>query len=134
MGASAEVLKAFDALRTDLLHDVSLTCNTSKSHFAYFHDAEAPLMRSQRHALAEHNVEVHDSWVQVLGAVVGKDETAIIDGITVILGDDKGSTVFFRRAQSDALHFNSAMLLLRHCGVPQLNYLLRCTPPSCIAQ
>ena len=133
VGAPAEVLKAFDALRSDLLPAVSLTCNTSKSHFAYFHEIEAPLMRSQRLALAEHNVEVHNNWVHVLGAVVGKDEAAIIDGITVVLGDGGCSTAFFRRVQSDVLHFNSAMLLLRHCGVPQLNYLLRCTPPSCIA-
>jgi hypothetical protein len=106
----------------------------SKSHFAYFHDDTAPLMRSQREALAEHNVHFHDSWVPVLGAVVGKDDAAIIDGLTVTFGDDEGRSAFFRRAQSDALHFNTAMLLLRHCGVPQLNYLLRCMPPTCIAQ
>ena len=26
------------------------------------------------------------------------------------------------------------MLLLRHCVVPQLNHLLRCVPPPCIAE
>ena len=91
-------------------------------------------MRSQQQALAEHDVHSHDSWVPVLGAVVGKDDAAIIDGLTVTFGDDEGRSAFFRRVQSDALHFNSTMLLLRHCGVPQLNYLLRCTPPTCIAQ
>jgi hypothetical protein len=134
VGTPDEVLKAFDALRNDLLSAVSLTCNTSKSHFAYFHDDSAPLMRSQRQSLAEHNVLFHDSWVQVLGAVVGKDATAITDGITRCMGDDAGGGAFFRRVQLDGLHFNNAMLLLRYCGVPQLNYLLRCTPPSCIAQ
>ena len=134
VGAPAEVLKAFDALRTDLLPAVSLTCNTDKSHFAYFHDDTAPLMRSQREALAEHNVHFHHSWVSVLGAVVGKDEAAIVEGVSLTFGDDEGRSAFFRRVQSDALHFNSAMLLLRQCGVPQFNYLLRCTPPSCIAQ
>jgi hypothetical protein len=134
VGTPGEALKAFDALRTDLLPAVSLTCNSSKSHFAYFHDDEAPLLRSQRQALAEHNIEFHDSWVQVVGAIVGKDEAAIIDGVTRTFGDDAGRAAFFRRVQSDALHFNSAMLLLRHCGVPQLNYLLRCMPPPCIAQ
>jgi Reverse transcriptase (RNA-dependent DNA polymerase) len=134
VGTPGEALKAFDALRADLLPAVSLTCNTSKSHFVYFHDDEAPLLRSQRQALAEHNVQFHDSWVQVVGAIVGKDEAAIIDGVTRTFGDDAGRTAFFRRVQSDALHFNSAMLLLRHCGVPQLNYLLRCMPPPCIAQ
>jgi hypothetical protein len=134
VGTPGEALKAFDVLRTDLLPAVSLTCNTAKSHFAYFHDDEAPLLRSQRQALAEHNVQFHGTWVQVVGAIVGKDEAAIIDGVTRTFGDDAGRSAFFRRVQSDALHFNSAMLLLRHCGVPQLNYLLRCTPPPCIAQ
>ena len=31
---------------------------TSKSSFAYFHDADASLMRSIRTTLAEHNIEV----------------------------------------------------------------------------
>ena len=69
-----------------------------------------------------------------MGAIVGKDEAAIIDGVTRTFGDDAGRTAFFRRVQSDALNFNSAMLLLRQCGVPQLNYLLRCMAPPCIAQ
>jgi hypothetical protein len=133
-GTPGEVLKAFDALRTDLLPAVSLSCNTSKSHFAYFHDNDAPLMRSQRQALAEHNVQFHDSWVQVVGAIVGKDEAAIIDGVTRTFGGETDRATFFRRVQSDALQFNSAMLLLRHCGVPQFNYLLRCIPPPCIAE
>ena len=95
VGTPGEVLKAFDALRTDLLLAVSLTCNTTKSHFAYFHDDTAPLMRSQRQALAEHDVQFHDSWVQVLGAVVGKDGAAVADGIACTTGDDGGGGSFF---------------------------------------
>jgi hypothetical protein len=133
VGPPAEALKAFDVLRTELLPSVSLECNTSKSHFAYFHDDTAPLLRSQRQSLAQHDVHFPGSWVPVVGAVVGRDDAAIVDGITRLLSEDAGSSAFFRRVQSDALHLNSAMLLLRQCGVPQLNYLLRCTPPSCVA-
>ena len=134
VGTPGEVLKAFDALRTDLLPAVSLTCNTDKSHFAYFHDDTAPLMHSQRQALADHDMQYYDSWAPVLGAVVGKDSAAVADGIACTTGDDGGGGAFFRRVQSDALRYDSALLLLRHCGVPQMSYLLRCTPPSCIVQ
>jgi len=134
LGRPSEVLKAFDALRAELLPAVSLSCNTAKSHFAYFHDHAAPLLRGQREALADCDVQLHDSWLPVLGAVVGKDDEAIRDGLARTLGEQAGSAAFFRRVQSDALRCNSAMLLLRQCGVPQLNYLLRCTPPPCIAQ
>ena len=115
VGAPAEVLKAFDALRTDLLPAVSLTCNTSKSHFVYFHDDAAPLMRSQRQALAQHDVQLHESWAQVLGAVVGRDDAAIVDGIARSVGEDLGSSAFFRRVQSEALRCNSAMLFYCLC-------------------
>ena len=69
VGSPSEVLKAFDALRADLLPAVSLQCNTSKSHFAYFHDDAAPLLRFQRKTLADHDVQFHDRWVPVLGAL-----------------------------------------------------------------
>ena len=36
--------------------------------------------------------------------------------------------------QQHELSVQSAMLLLRQCAVPQLNYLLRCTPPSCVRE
>ena len=44
-----------------------------------------------------------------------------------------GSAAFFRRLQSPLLLVQSAMLLLRQCAVPQLNYQLRCMAPSCVS-
>ena len=99
VGAPVDVLKAFDALRVDLLPAVSLRCNTSKSHFTYFHDDATPLLRSQRQALADHDVQFHDRWVPVLGAVVGKDDAAIIDGVACTYNDDPSRAAFFRRLQ-----------------------------------
>ena len=87
LGEPAEVLTAFDALRAELLPAVALSCNTSKSRFAYFHDDAAPLLRSQRQALADHDVQVHDSWLPVLGAVVGKHDAAIRHGLARTLGE-----------------------------------------------
>jgi hypothetical protein len=47
---------------------------------------------------------------------------------------DNGSEAFFRRLQSPELLVQSALLVLRQCAVPKLNYLLRCSPPACIAE
>jgi len=117
-----------------LLAPISLQCNTAKSHFAYFHAETAPLLRSAKETLATANIEMHERWIETVGAIVGKDEAAISEGITNMLEHDAGRDTFFYRLQLPQLKVQSAMLLLRQCAVPQLNYLLRCTPPSCIRQ
>ena len=40
----------------------------------------------------------------------------------------------FRRLQSPSLPVQHAMVLLRQCGVPKLNHLLRSIAPSCMGQ
>jgi hypothetical protein len=132
-GEPTEVMKAFDELQR-LLPEIGLEFNTAKSQFAYFHEANAPLLRSIRAALAEHNIQVRTEWVEVVGAVVGKDEDAIRAGVAATLGTDKGTAAFFERLQLDVLKVQSSMLILRQCGVPKMNYALRCIPPPCIAQ
>jgi hypothetical protein len=131
VGNPAEVMKALTALQR-LLPEVSLTCNTSKSHFAYFQDDSAPLMRHIRETLAHHNIEYHSEWVELVGAVVGKNEAAITTGLAAVLDADDGTVAFFRRLQLDELPTNDTMQLLRQCAVPKMTYLLRCTPPPCI--
>ena len=134
VGKPDEVMKAFAALQ-QLLPQVSLECNTSKSHFAYFHHEDAPLKRSIRNALAEHNIQLHDEWMEVVGAVIGRDEQAIRAGVTATLGaHDHGRDAFFYRLQLDVLTEHSCMNLLRQCAVPKMNYLLRCLPPPCVRE
>jgi hypothetical protein len=117
-----------------LLPTVSLQCNTAKSHFVYFHEEAAPLMRSIRQTLAAHDIQLHEHWIEVMGAVIGRDDDAIRAGVVATFGADSGRDAFFRRLQFEGLSVQSAMLLLRHCAVPQLNHLLRCVPPPCIAE
>ena len=131
LGKPTEVIKALAALET-ALPAVSLTCNTAKSHFAYFHTQTAPLTKSVLDTLAAHSVTVHDDCMEVVGAVVGRDEQAIRDGLAK-MRDQTGNDAFFRRLLLDEMPVQSAMLLLRQCMVPKLNYLLRCSPPSCIS-
>jgi hypothetical protein len=132
VGAPAEVMKALTALQT-LLPTVSLRCNTAKSHFAYFHQEAAPLNAAILHTLAQQDITVHDNWMEVMGAVIGRDAKAVQAGVASITSQS-GNDAFFRRLQSPLLSVQSAMLLLRQCAVPQMNYLLRCMPPSCIAE
>ena len=133
VGTPDQVMKALSLLQ-ELLPEASLQCNTSKSHFAWFHQDEAPLLRSVRETLAEHNIHFHDKWLDVVGAVVGKDEDAIREGVTVMFDSDEGRDAFFYRLQLGLLSVQSAMLMLRQCAVPRMNYLLRCLPPPCIVQ
>ena len=56
------------------------------------------------------------------------------EGLNQMLNDDAGQEAFFYRLQLQGLSVQSAMLILRQCAVPQLNYLLRCTPPRCIRE
>jgi hypothetical protein len=64
--------------------------------------------------------------------VVGRDDDAIRRGIRHIMFDNSGHAVFFHRLQLPELGIPTAMLLLRMCMVPSMNYLLRCTAPVCI--
>ena len=130
VGEPAEVLKALAVLET-ALPAVSLACNTSKSHFAYFHGEQAPLMRATLDTLAGHNITIHEEHMEVVGAVVGRDEQAVREGLALVR-QQAGNDAFFRRLLLEEMPVQSAMLLLRQCMVPQLNYLLRCTPPGCI--
>jgi hypothetical protein len=62
--------------------------------------------------------------MQVTGAVVGRDTEAVKLGLDCLAAKDSGSEAFFRRLQSAELPVKSAMLVLRQCAVPKLNYLL----------
>ena len=69
-----------------------------------------------------------------MGAAVGRDAEAVKQGLDCLAARDSGSEAFFRRLQSPELLVQSALLVLRQCAVPKLNFLLRCSPPVCIAE
>ena len=79
VGKPVEVMKALTALQT-LLPAVSLKCNTAKSHFAYFHRDTAPLNASVLQTLSQHDISIHDDWLEVVGAVIGRDSQAVQAG------------------------------------------------------
>ena len=132
-GKPRQVMEALSELQT-LLPSLSLQLNTGKSHFAYFHDDLTPLPEQVRTMLSNHNIQCHHDWVSVVGAVVGRDDEAIRRGIRRVMLDAGDHQAFFERLQLQELRLETAMLLLRQCMVPSMNYLLRCTAPTCIEE
>jgi hypothetical protein len=64
-----------------------------------------------------------------MGAVIGCNGVYIQQAVSRFSLD---MDPFFRRLLSEYLPVQSAMLLLRQCGVPRMDYLLRCIPPECV--
>ena len=111
------LLKALAALK-EMLADISLKVNTSKSHFAYFHRDEEPLPRSILQTLADNDIQRHERHFETVGAVVGCDEDAIREGLDEMIAGGRGRDAFFTRVVLPDLSAQSSMLLLRQCAVP----------------
>src|ERR1700677_1183194 len=131
VGKPQQLMKALKHMQTRL-PGLSLQLNTSKSHFTYFHDERTPLSKQVRTELSNCNISYHHDWVGVVGAVVGRDDEAIRRGIRTILADVGNHQTFFDRIRLPEIRTDTAMLLLRQCMVPSINYLLRCMAPTCI--
>ena len=130
-GSPEQLMAALGHLQS-ALPQASLQLNTAKSHFTYFHDHLTPLPAAVRGTLSAHNIEYHHTWVGVVGAVVGRDDAAIREGMHSVLAGAGGHDAFLRRIRLDEMPIQTATLLLRQCLVPALNYHLRCIAPVCI--
>jgi len=131
VGEPKEVLKAFQHLHVNIA-DISLSINNAKSSFTWFHQDEHPLSETVSSTLRELGIPIEYEYIKVLGAIVGKDIQLIKRGMQQHI--PKATDPFFARLTNSNLSKQSAMILLRHCGVPKINYLLRCIPPAAIAQ
>jgi hypothetical protein len=132
-GEPDEVMKAWSTLQR-CLTELRLTCNTTKSHFIWFHQDERPLPDTVVKRLLDDQIGIRHNWVEVLGAVVGRDEECITAGLTEVLSSSAvaSTSPFFRRLLNDKLSSQSAMMLLQNSGTAKMNYLLRCMAPTCI--
>jgi hypothetical protein len=131
LGSPQQLMAALGHLQS-ALPQASLQLNTAKSHFTYFHDHLTPLSATVLGALSAHNIEYHYTWVGVVGAVVGRDDAAIRDGMHGVLTGAGSHDAFLRRIRLEEMPIQTSMLLLRQCLVPSLNYHLRCIAPVCI--
>ena len=131
LGTPQQLMAALSYLQRSL-PAVSLQLNTAKSHFAYFHHTLTPLTATICGTLSTNNIQLQHEWVGVVGAVVGRDDAAIRTGMRSILSAAGNYDTFLRRLQLDAMPLDTALLLLRMCMVPAMNYFVRCLAPVCI--
>ena len=131
LGTPQQLMEALSHLQHSL-PAVSMQLNTAKSHFAYFHDQLTPLTSSVLGALSTNDIQLHHDWVGVVGVVVGRDDAAIRAGMHCVLSAAGSHDAFLRRLQLDDMPIQTAMLLLRQCMVPAMQYYLRCIAPMCI--
>jgi hypothetical protein len=131
LGTPQQLVAALDHLQ-QALPTVSLQLNTAKSHFTYFHDQLTPLTSTVLRTLSANDIQLHHDWVGVVGAVVGRDDAAIRAGMHSVLSAAGGHDAFLRRLQLDEMPIQTAMLLLKQCMVPTMNYYVRCIAPVCI--
>ena len=131
LGTPQQLMAALRHLQQSL-PTVSLQLNTAKSHFVYFHDNLTPLTATVCRTLSTNDIQLHHDWVGMVGAVVGRDDAAIRAGVRSVLSAAGGHDAFLRRLQLDEMPIQTAMLLLRQCMVPAMNYFVRCIAPMCI--
>ena len=82
---------------------------------------------------AENGIPIEYHSLRVLGAVVASGEAELTSALQEAVTSDYSSTPFFSRLVSPLLAPQAAILLLRQCGLPKMNYLTRCIPPVCLA-
>ena len=132
VGEPSSLMAALHQLQQSL-PELNLYINTSKSHFAYFHSDTHPLSPHVLDMCDNNRIPIEHHSLHVLGAVVARDEAQLTSALQDTTTSDYSTTPFFRRVASPVLTPQAALLLLRQCGLPKMNYLSRCIPPSCLA-
>jgi hypothetical protein len=131
VGSPTEVMKAFHQLQLSI-GGSGLTINHKKSSFIYFHHHTHPLDTNITNTLQQLDIPIIKNRVVMLGAVIGKNIHEIQAGVRELIPNLK-TDLFFTRLTNPHLGVQTAMILLRYCGIPKMNYLLKVIPPDAIA-
>ena len=103
----------------------------SKCELLYFHQEAAPLPVAVREWIQADAIRLQTKAAVVLGAPIGRDVQAV-SALAVKAATDH--QLFFDRLCSQNLPTQHALLLLRICGVPRWNYLVRCVRPAAMLE
>ena len=123
-------MKAFDHLQASIIQS-GLSINYKKSSLIYFHEQSHPLSDNVMSSIEQIGISYIKNRTVILGAVIGANVAEIAAGVRELV-PDLHADPFFSRLTKPHLGVQSAMLLLRYCGIPKMSYLLRVTPPEAI--
>ena len=126
VGTPERLINSLKLLKEDL-PSLNLSINCGKSSFIYFHNDTAPLDANILHSLEQEGITAEYNNARILGVVIGRNIATEQQQLKETL---KSNETFFDRLRSGHLPAQIAMLLLRSCGIPKLNYILRCASPA----
>jgi hypothetical protein len=123
-------MKAFQHLQS-VIGPSGLSINCRKSSMTYFHQDTHPLSPDVTITLQQLDIPIIENHTVILGSLIGRSIEEMAAGVGELAPDPK-TDLFFRRLTNPNLAVQTAMILLRLCGVPKMSYLLRVTPPDAI--
>lgn len=129
------LVEAFDWLVHEAASVLGLVVQPSKCQFIYFNHTEVDRLSKFEHSFIQSIRERATICVDgacLLGSAVGRTD----DILHRLLVQQIGTTHddMFKRLLNRDLKIQSAMLLLRQCMIPKLNYILRTVRPSATAR
>ena len=117
VGNPSEVMKAFEHLQS-IIGTTGLTINHRKCSMIYFHQDTCPLGEDITSSLQQIGIPVVTNRAVILGAVIGRSIYEIRAGVRELVPNLK-TDLFFARLTNPYLGVQTAMILLRLCGVPR---------------
>lgn len=119
------LLKAFEVLKS-VASEGGLEVNLSKTKFLWLHETGIPLPEDLERKLEEMGTQIERGATMLLGAPIGTDEQKMKQLVMKGLDEQKQ---FFDRLKSSSLPIQEALIMLRVCALPRLNFFCRTTPP-----
>ena len=129
-GPADKLIPVFNRIK-ELAARGGLTVQTSKCKFLYFHQDSHPLSDSVTNFIQNNCFEFIQDATILLGSPIGKAPAAVEKLVEQIVTDQQE---LFEAISNDNITVHEAMLLLRMCGVPRLNYLIRTCRPFTTTQ
>jgi len=126
VGPPEELIPVYQFIENES-RKIGLEVQHSKCKLIYFHEDAHPLPRNVRTFVDDNVFELKLDGDIILGAPVAKDDDTAKKLLKQTL---KSQTPLFESLKSPYMTIQETMLLLRLCGIPKLNFLLRVCRPS----
>ena len=124
VGPPDRIRAVFEKFRSTAAKRGSIV-NVPKCELLWFQKGRLP--SDVEEWLAEENIRLQTKAAVILGAPIGVDPVAVSD-IALVIADTH--TKFFERILHAGMPVQEGLYLLRLCGVPRWNYLVRCVRPN----